>query len=368
LPWNLQTFLPRLALVLSLINSSRLHPAAPSVMLSKSHSALKPDSRNSRLKPAPLGPGDKIAIVAPASNIRREALERGCERLRALGYQPVYDPGIFDQDLYFAGSAVRRAAELHRAFADPEVRAIVCARGGYGSNYLLPLLDLALIRRYPKIFVGYSDLTCLLTWLHDAAGLVTFHGPMAIKDFGSQDGVHLPSWSAALSGCPEWQLSSEEPSLGDLLPLLPGHAEGPLYGGCLSILAASLGTPYEIDTAGKILFLEDVNAKPYQIDRMLMQFKLSGKLEGVRGIVFGEMLNCVQAENQGYTLPQVVQRVLADLAVPVAFGLRSGHVTQTNVTLPLGVQTQLTVEPQAVRLRILEPATSLTGSSAVRIS
>jgi muramoyltetrapeptide carboxypeptidase len=319
------------------------------------------------LKPPPLRPGDKVAIVAPASNVRLEAVERGAQRLRGLGYFPVYDPGIFGQDLYFAGSSQRRARELHRAFADPEIRAIICARGGYGSNYLLPLLDLELIRHHPKIFAGYSDLTCLLTWLHDATGLVTLHGPMAIKDFGSDDGVHVASWSAAVVGSTEWQLNSRDVSLEDFVPLAPGSAEGPLYGGCLSILAASLGTPYEIRTQGKILFLEDVNAKPYQIDRMLMQLKSSGKLQGVRGIVFGEMLDCIQTANQGYTLEEVVLRVLGDLGIPIAFGLRSGHVSRDNVTLPLGVQVRLTVDGAGACLQILESATALAGTSAAHI-
>jgi muramoyltetrapeptide carboxypeptidase len=329
---------------------------------------LKLNSGNSRLKPPPLRSGDTIAIVAAASNIRREALERGAQRLSDLGYRPVYDPGILDQDLYFAGSAQRRVQELHRAFADPEVRAIICARGGYGSNYLLPLLDLDLIRRNPKIFVGYSDLTCLLTYLHDATGLVTFHGPMAIQDFGSEDGIHLPSWKSAVSGGSEWQLDSEDQGLQNFVALVPGRAQGELYGGCLSILVASLGTPYEIETRDKILFLEDVNAKPYQIDRMLMQLKFSGKFNGVRGIVFGEMLECIQNANQGYTLQEIIRRIVGNLGIPVAYGLPSGHVTRENVTLPFGVQTQLVVRDRAVRLEILEPATALTGSSEVRIS
>jgi muramoyltetrapeptide carboxypeptidase len=320
------------------------------------------------LKPPPLRPGDTVAIVAPASNVRYEAVERGAQRLRDLGYLPVYDPGIFDQDIYFAGSPQRRAGELHRAFADPEIRAIICARGGYGSNYLLPLLDLGLIRRHPKIFAGYSDLTCLLTWLHDATGLVTLHAPMAIKDFGSNDGVHMASWNAAVAGASEWQLRSKDVSLEDFVPLAPGSAEGPLYGGCLSILAASLGTPYEIQTEGKILFLEDVNAKPYQIDRMLMQLKFGGKLQGVRGIVFGEMLDCIQTANQGYTLEEILLRVLGDLPIPVAYGLRSGHVSRENITLPVGVQTRLTVDAASACLEILESATALAGTSAAHIS
>jgi len=317
-----------------------------------------------KLKPPPLRAGDKVAIVAPASNIRPDALEAGCRRLRKIGYEPVYDPGILEQDLYFAGPVERRLEELHRAFVNSEIRAILCARGGYGANYLLPRLDLDLIRRHPKIFVGYSDLTCLLTWLRDVAGLVTFHGPMVAKDFASEEGIDVNSWSAALSGEHDSRFSED----AGIAPLVPGGAEGELYGGCLSILVASLGTPYEIRTEGKLLFLEDVAAKPYQIDRMLMQLRLSGKLHGVRGIIFGEMLDCVQAPDQPYTLQEIVRRVLGDLGVPVAWGLRSGHVTRGNVTLPIGVRAALEVTGKAAELRILEPATATTETASVRLS
>ena len=138
---------------------------------------------------------------------------------------------------------------------------------------------------------------------------------------------------------------------------LSGSAEGVLYGGCLSMLAESLGTPYEIDSRDTILFIEDIGAKPYQIDRMLMHLKLAGKLAGVRGIIFGEMLNCVQVQNQGYTLEEVVMRVVGDLNVPVAYGMRSGHVSRGNITLPLGVATGLQVDGAGVKVEFLETAT-----------
>ncbi len=309
-----------------------------------------------RIKPPALRTGDTIGIVAPASNIRRDGLEAGCEALRRAGYQPFYFDSILDQDLYFAGSVERRVRELEDMFARDEVRAIVCARGGYGSNYLLPALDLKKIMAQPKIFVGYSDLTCLLTYFADASGLVTFHGPMVAKDWAHEDGVDMASWPAALSGSSAWEVNLTAcPSVAGLVD---GAAEGILYGGCLSILVASLGTPYEIDTEGKILFLEDVAAKPFQIDRMLMQLKLAGKLAGVRGIVFGEMNDCVQTANQGYTLEEVVLRVVGDLGVPVAYGVRSGHVSAGNITLPIGVRAALSVRGSKVSLKILEAAVS----------
>jgi muramoyltetrapeptide carboxypeptidase len=242
------------------------------------------------------------------------------------------------------------------------VRAIVCARGGYGANYLLEALDLEKIESHPKILVGYSDLTTLLTYFSDALGLVTFHGPMVAKDWAHDGGVDMASWEAALAGTAVWEanLGAGSGASG----LVEGTAEGILYGGCLSILAASLGTPYEIRTEGTILFLEDLAAKPYQIDRMLMQLKLAGKLDGVKGIVFGEMRECVQNANQGYKLEEVVLRIVGDFGVPVAYGVRSGHVTAGNITLPIGVRAGLTVRGAGVSLKILEGAvTAVPGKS-----
>jgi muramoyltetrapeptide carboxypeptidase len=316
-----------------------------------------------RVKPPALQSGDTVGIVAPASNINPELLQAGCAALRELGYKPFYFDSIFERDIYFAGSAARRARELEEMFVRDEVRAIICARGGYGSNYLLNVIDLKKIQAHPKIFVGYSDLTSLLTYLTDAAGLTVFHGPMVTKDFAQADGVDLNSWQRALHGSSEWSLDLES----DVKSLATGSAQGILYGGCLSILVASLGTPYEIRTAGTILFIEDIAAKPFQIDRMLMQLKLAGKLTDIRGIIFGEMVDCRQNQDknkdQGYTLEEVVMRVVGDLRVPVAFGLRSGHVSRGNITLPFGVHAALEVTSSAVKVSILEAATTAAVSS-----
>ena len=322
---------------------------------------------NSPIKPRALRSGDKVGIVAPASNIKREALEAGCAGLRQAGYEPFYFDSILDRDLYFAGSIERRSRELEDMFVRDDICAIVCARGGYGSNYLLPAvhaktldltLDLKKIATNPKIFVGHSDLTTLQTTFLDHTKLVAFHGPMVCKDFAINDGVDWPSWQNAVSGAAKWEISEGSGAK----PLRAGEAEGILYGGCLSILVAALGTPYDINTSGTILFLEDIAAKPYQIDRMLMQLKLAGKLKNVQGIIFGEMLDCRQTPNQDYTLEEVVLRVIGDLGVPVAFGLRSGHVSRANITLPFGVKARLEVgndngNDNDVKLKILESAT-----------
>jgi muramoyltetrapeptide carboxypeptidase len=309
--------------------------------------------QNSRIKPQALHSGDMVGIVAPASNLKREILDAGCDGLRRGGYEPFYFESILERDLYFAGSVERRARELEDMFLRDDIRAIVCARGGYGSNHLLPALDLKKIAAHPKIFVGYSDLTSLLTLFTDAANFVTFHGPMVAKDFALSDGIDAASWQSALSGAAEWEIGEGSGAK----PLVAGVAEGILYGGCLSILVAALGTPYDIQTAGTVLFMEDIAAKPFQVDRMLMQLKLAGKLKDVRGIIFGEMLDCRQSPSQDYTLEEVVLRVIGDLGIPVAFGLRSGHVSRANITLPIGVKVRLEVA-DPVRLKILESATS----------
>ncbi len=317
----------------------------------------------STIKPPALRRGDRIGVVAPASNIRSTMLDAGCRTLQRMGYETVFLDSILEHDLYFAGSVQRRTRELEQMFERDDIHAVICARGGYGANYLLPHLNIDKVREHPKIFMGYSDITSLLTWFYDAAGLVTFHGPMVTKDFSSEHGVDAGSWAAATSGNSDWELASH--SMFGFNPLIPGKATGTLYGGCLSILVASLGTPYEAHIEGKLLFLEDIAAKPYQIDRMLMQLKLSGKLEAVKGIVFGEMMECVQSPDQQYTLQEVVYRILNDLGVPVAYGLRSGHVSRENVTLPFGVEATLTVSDETVRLSFQEAAVTARATQPV---
>jgi len=172
----------------------------------------------------------------------------------------------------------------------------------------------------------------------------------------------LKSWEAALAGHSQWELELRT-DVG-VRPLLQGSAEGILYGGCLSMLVGSLGTPYEIQTEGTILFIEDVATKPYQIDRMLMQLKLAGKLADVRGIIFGEMVDCYQSKDQPYTLEDVVMRALCELHVPVAYGLHSGHVTSGNITLPIGVRAAMKVTSEGLTLKMLESATASSSSRA----
>jgi muramoyltetrapeptide carboxypeptidase len=296
-------------------------------------------------RPAALRAGDRVGIIAPASNVDRKSLEKGAKTIAHLGYEPVYSESIFARELYFAGNLERRVSELEAMFESRDIKAIVCARGGYGTNYLLEHLDIELIRENPKIFVGYSDVTTLLTWFADN-GLVVFHGPMAAKDFAHNGGVDEDAWDSVLGG---EAVAVEFGPESVIEPLVAGEARGILYGGCLSMLVASLGTPYEIHTDDKLLFLEDIGAKPYQVDRMLMQLKLAGKLEKIKGIMFGEMLDCAQPGGQDYTLQDVIKSVVGDLGIPVAYGFPSGHVRSGNFVLPFGVHASLEVSRKHIR-------------------
>jgi len=296
-------------------------------------------TQTKRGRPQALRPGDTVGIIAPASGFRRDEFEAGCAELRRLGYEPFFLSSIFERDGYFAGSLRRRVDEFHEMFANPKVKAVLCARGGYGCNYLLPHLDHDLIRRNPKVFAGCSDVTALLTYLCDAIGMVVFHGPMVAGDFARPGGIDESSWLNAVARGESGTSSGSR----RIRPLVPGNTEGMLYGGCLSLLCASLGTPYEIHTQGTILFIEDRAERPYRIDRMLMQLKLAGKFEGVRGIVLGEMLGCEEPGATDLSLEQVITRTLGDLQVPIAFGLKSGHVSSGALTLPFGVAAKLVV-------------------------
>lgn len=311
------------------------------------------------LKPAAVPPGARIAIVSLASSARSDRINRGVEVLRALGYDVVASEHAFGKyPPYFSGSVEDRLADLHNAFADPTIAAMICTRGGYGSNYLLDGLDLELIRSHPKPLFAYSDMTAIQTWLLDQTRLVSFHGPMAAADFSLDHGVHLESFRAAIGGGLVRVGAAE-----GLRALRSGTSRGTLYGGCLSLLSASLGTRFAPQTEGKLLFLEDVGAKPYQIDRMLRQMIGAGKFEGVRGFVFGEMLDCGSRGADPDLLQQVILRLLEPFNVPIALGLRSGHVSGGNVTLPFGTEAELLLEGDQPLLHFLDRAVTVSRNA-----
>jgi muramoyltetrapeptide carboxypeptidase len=301
-------------------------------------------------KPRALRAGDLVAIAAPAAGFDASRLQQGIGELEALGLRVRVGSDIHERACFAAGSSQRRVRELRALFEDPEVAAIVCARGGAGACHVLPGLDPLLAQRHPKVFVGCSD----VTFLHAAfngLGLVTFHGPMAAGDIARGAWDRDSFWSA-LSGEGEPYASGPD----DLVPLREGRGRGRLLGGCLSVLAAAAGTPWALrpDREGCLLFLEDVAEPPYRIDRHLRQLRAAAAFEGLRGIVFGDMLKCAAPRDAFFSLEEVILEALDGLDVPVALGLSSGHVVSGALTLPLGVSARLSCGRGEARLELLE--------------
>jgi muramoyltetrapeptide carboxypeptidase len=282
-------------------------------------------------------PGDRITLVAPASPFRREEFDRGVAELTALGFAVTYDDRIFARDGYVAGSAALRAAVLHEAWTDPDVRGIVAVRGGFGSAQTLPYLQPDLLRRARKVFVGYSDVTVLL-WLHLLSGMTCFHGPMLEGRFArGAAGYDRESFLNAVGG---------QGALGAMSPpglevLWPGEARGQLVGGTLTQLLSLSGTRWSFaPPRGCVLFLEDTAERPYRIDRMLTQLQQSGVLGGAAGIVFGAFPGCDEPAGT-IRAREVLWSSTRGLGVPVLFGFPSGHTDGPAWTLPLGVTARI---------------------------
>lgn len=322
------------------------------------------------IKPPALQPNARIAIVSPAGAPKPHLVERGRQCLASLGYQPVLFPSALAQGpIYFAGNIAARVADLHNAFADPSIGAVLCTRGGWGTAELLPHLDADLIRRNPKPFLGFSDPTTLHLWFAQTCGLITFYAPMLSPDFARGDtvdkGVDLRSFRKALTQTEPWSLGRNE----GLRLLRPGKttqtARGTLFGGCLALLNDSLGTPWAVTPppGDSILFLEEVGTHPYQWDRMLLHLRYAGILDRVQAIVLGDMEQCLTAKSteerarESALLLAALLHNLRDFAGPIAIGLRSGHVNTPNVTLPLYVQAELDLTGEPT-LRLLESAVS----------
>ena len=301
-------------------------------------------------KPPALKKGDLIGVVAPAGVVKTEDLGNGVRRLEELGFRVALGRSLYQSARYLAGRDEERAADLAEMFANPEVKAVVAARGGYGTSRIIPLLDAKALARSPKIFVGSSDLTLLLHFLRSACRLVTFHGPMVSPNFGKYSSPTTNGEFVRILG------ATTPPGPIDVTGvkvLKGGSGEGVLTGGCLSLVCQTIGTPYEIQTEDAILFLEDINEPPYRIDRMLTYLKQVGKFDGVRAVVFGLMPDCHPSPQELYTLEDVIRDVLADLPCPILYDFPSGH-GGTNVTLPFGVRASV----EGATLSILEAPVS----------
>ncbi|HEY8231455.1 MAG: LD-carboxypeptidase [Vicinamibacterales bacterium] len=303
-------------------------------------------------KPRALRPGDLIGVAAPAGPVDEEGLRRGAAELERLGFAVRLGDGVLDRRGFTAGSVDTRIDQLHDLFADPEVAAVACARGGAGVLQLLPHLDRELLRANPKLLLGYSDVTLLHLEL-ERLGIASLHGPMVARELGKGDDAYdRASLWHGLTG--EGAPYASQPD--DLVALATGKGEGLLRGGCLSLLAAAAGTPWALRSTDEptLLFVEDVDEKPYRVDRMLRQLRASAALQGVTGVVFGDMKGCTPGFHDDYRLEDVLLEALSGLGVPVALGLSSGHTTHPNITLPLGVRARLECWGDEARFEVLE--------------
>ena len=297
-------------------------------------------------KPKVLRPGDTIGIAASASPFDPEAFEKGIALIRSLGFRVFHRPDIFEKKTYLAGSDDRRCRELIGFFENPAIKAIFFARGGYGMMRLLPHLRRHRFTGPAKIVLGYSDLTSLLLHLTQQRKWVSFYGPVVARDLSSEMSEETKRYLVEA-------ITRETPvgpfTFDECVAVRKGTCEGALTGGCLSLVVASLGTPFEIDTTNKILLLEDINEKPYSVDRMLTQLVLAGKLKRVKGLLFGHFVNGGEVAH----FEETIRDVLRDFSGPILFNFPAGH-GEVKVTLPMGIRVR--IDAGKKRVTYLEPA------------
>jgi muramoyltetrapeptide carboxypeptidase len=307
------------------------------------------------VKPPRLAAGDTVGLIDPASaTFLREDVEIVSDVLRALGFQVKRGAHLMDRYGYLAGRDADRAADVSALFADPEVKGVLAVRGGWGSARLLPHLDFEVIRRHPKVLVGYSDLTALLNPIHARTGLVTFHGPVGVSTWTPFSVEHLRrvlvDGEALTLANPTEAGESLVPVQDRVWTITPGMARGRLLGGNLTVLSALVGTPYLPDFEGAVLFLEDVREQIYRIDRMLTQLALAGILRRVRGVVIGKCTDCDPGEGYGsLTLEEVFDDHLKPLGVPAWHGAMIGHIDR-QFTLPIGLEVEIDAGKGTIRL------------------
>lgn len=311
-------------------------------------------------QPATLQPGDTIMLIAPASAPREARVRRAAERLEAMGYQVILSDGFFERQGYLAGDDATRAAELQAAFANPDVDAVFPVTGGFGATRILSLIDFEAIADQPKIFIGFSDITALHIALQQKSNLATFHTPNPQWGLGSEDGMHpladrffWPALTQATGYTIDPAIDNPDAEVAPRT-VTPGVAQGPIIGGNLAVLHALMGTPWEVQTAGKILFLEDVNESPYRVDRMLRTLKDAGKFDDVAGVLLGRFTKAEPDEDDGHTIDDVIDDYFADATFPVIAHFPAGHVSD-NATLPFGVPAEMNADE--LTLRVIESPT-----------
>jgi muramoyltetrapeptide carboxypeptidase len=296
-----------------------------------------------RRLPRALKAGDRIAVVSLASPFERQEFDDGVAEIRRLGFDPVFDDTVFAREAgYLSGSADLRARVFMKYWRDPSVAALIAVRGGYGSVHVLPLLERNRVVATPKLFIGYSDNTSLLSWLTCHCGLSALHGPMLERRLSrGAPGYDESSFLALVQGGRGLELAPD-----GLIVMREGEALGTLFGGTLTQLVSSLGTPFAFAPPDRcILFIEDVNERPYRLDRMLTQLRLSGVMSRASALVFGEMRGCDEPGDE-VTAREVVERLTRDFQGPVIFGFPSGHTSGPLWTIPLGVTVRISTRPR----------------------
>ncbi len=325
------------------------------------------------IKPAPLEPGDTIMFIAPAGELNKERITLAIQRLEAMGFVIKQQDNLFRQYGYLAGRDEQRAKELMAAFKDPEVDAIFPGTGGYGTTRILNMLDYRAIRRNPKILIGFSDITGLHLAINRKAGLVTFHTPSPQYGLGSEGNLSDFSakyfWRALLKSSyydengkrlkPGWTYEVPD-DIPQPIVIAPGKARGRLVGGNFSLVAATMGTPYEVQTKGNILFVEDVREAPYRVDRFLSTLKLAGKLDELNGVILGKF---TRTEKEGedpseFSVQDVFEQYFTDRGIPVIYDFPVGHFKQ-NATLPIGALFELEAGEEGCKVTVLEDPVKL---------
>lgn len=311
------------------------------------------------LRARKLKPGDTVGLISPSTPVADPDLLQKAERtIKYFGWKLKWGRSVGKKAGYFGSAVADRVDDLHAMFRDPEVAAVFAIRGGYGSSQMLDRIDYDLIRRNPKVFVGYSDITAMHLAIHQKTGLVTFHSPVPLSTFTEYS---RKSFLKAINEAAPIGVQTNPPETDLLRPshtlrtIRPGKATGRLVGGNLTLISTLMGTPYEIDTRGAILFLEDVGEEPYRIDRMLTQLRLAGKFDQAAGVIFGECVDCGPSDykpfvSAGFSLGEVVDALLGPLKIPVLFGLTIGH-TDDQMTLPMGVQATLDADAGTLEIR-----------------
>ena len=306
---------------------------------------------NNMIWPEPLKPGDKVAITAPSSPVPEEKMEMSVESIKFLGLEPVVMPSCYMSHGYLAGPDTQRAKDINDAFSDETIKGIFCLRGGYGTTRILPMLDFEMIKNNPKVFIGYSDISSLHFNINQKCNLVTFHGPMPTTDYR----VHEGFTNDSLRNClftPNKLKTITNPE-GEVIKVLKeGFAKGTLVGGNLSLMAGTLGSPYEVDTKGTILFIEDVDEEPFRLDKMLTALSLAGKFRDCEGVILGTFERCVTEDHPALTLEEIFNEVVLPWNKPTILNLRAGHIYPQS-TLPMGAEVSFDANEDITHISVL---------------